>query len=272
MSKNQAFLMVLGAVLFLSGCGKGIDAKLATESEPAYRASLNRAWQEMSAEQQEAYNWAVSNFTLEQLVAKYPSMTPRTVISKESDEYIKLKTQQVAATTADFASNADRLAREEKMLRDVEAELAKLVVTGAGIANKSFGFGKEFVFVTKNDSQFDISSATWDAWLFIDGEQKSDRHCRVRAYYKIHGGLPRGKSVKYAFDVGFMDCNNWDTLEVRNAKNKQFQLKLDNASVENFSEKKVLPTFSPTRADYEKSIKAAKDEIEVAMKAKATLL
>lgn len=82
------------------------------------------------------------------------------------------------------------------MVRDVDAELAKISATGIGI-NNSFGFGKEFVFLTKNDSQFDISYASWDAWLFINGEEKSDRHCKVSAYYKINGGLPRGKSMKH---------------------------------------------------------------------------
>jgi hypothetical protein len=271
MRTGYVFLLSLGLVLGLSGCGKGVDAKLATENEQAYRPSLNKAWQDMSPEQQQAYNWAVSNFSLEQLVAKYPSMTPRTVINKEADEYIKLKTQEVASITAELTKNAERLAQEEKSVRGVTAELAKITATGIGISNKSFGIAKEFVFVTQNDSQFDVSSAQWDAWLFIDDEQKSDRHCSVRAYYKVYGGLPHGKSLKYSFDVGFMDCTNWDTLEVKNAKTKRFKLELDNASVENFGEKKILPHYSTTRADYENAIKKAKDEIEVAMKAKATL-
>ena len=266
-----AFLMSVGLALIMSGCGKGVDAKLATENEQAYRTSLDNAWREMSPEQQQAYNWAVSNFSLDQLIAKYPKMTPRMVVNKEADEYIQSKTQEAANITAELAKNADRLAQEEKLVREVNAELAKITGTGIGINNKSFGFGKEFVFVTKNDSKFDISSARWNAWLFLNGEERSDRHCTIKAYYKIHGGLPQGKSLKYSFDVGFMDCKNWDTLEVRNAQNRQFKLELDNSSVQNFGEKKVLPEFSPTRAYYENAIKAAKDEIEVAMKAKATM-
>lgn len=263
-------ILTVGLYVLLSGCGKGVDAKLATTNEQAYRVSLNAAWQDMNAEQQNAYNWAVSNFTLEQLIAKYPSLTPRMVITREADEYIKVKTQEIAEITADLTKNADRLAEEEKIVRDVDAELTKIGATGVGI-NNSFGFGKEFVFITKNDSQFDISSASWDAWLFINGEEKSDRHCKVSAYYKVHGGLPRGKSMKYSFDIGFMNCNNWDTLEVKNAKSKQFKLELDRDSVENFAEKKVRPHFSTTRVTYENRINAAKSEIESAMEAKVAL-
>lgn len=68
-----------------------------------------------------------------------------------------------------------------------------------------------------------------------------------------------------------MDCKNWDTLEVRNATSKQFKLEVDRGSVENFSEKKVRPVFSPTRVMYEKKINEAKGEIEAAMKARAVL-
>lgn len=268
--RGSCVIWIVGLGVLLSACGKGVDAKLTTSNEQAYRVSLNAAWQDMTANQQNAYNWAVSNFTVDQLIAKYPSMTPRTVIEREADDYIKVKTQEVAAIAADLAKNADRLAQEEKMVRDVDVELAKISATGVDI-NNSWGFGKEFVFITKNDSQFDISSADWDAWLFINGEEKSDRHCKVSAYYKTHGGLPRGGSIQSSFGVGFTNCNNWDTLEVKKAKSKQFKLELDRDSVENFAEKKVRPQFSTTRATYENEIKAAKSEIESAMTAKAAL-
>lgn len=271
MRKAYTFLMSLGFAVALSACGKGIDAKLATDSESAYRASLNKAWQDMNAEQQKAFNWAVSNFSLEQLIAKYPSMTPRQVVDREADEYIKFKTQALAEATANLAKNSVRLAQEEQIVREVEAELAKITATGLEIKEKSFGFGKEFVFATNNGSSFDVSTASWNAWLFLDDEQTSDRHCSLNGYYKVHGGLPRGKSLKYSVDIGFMDCRNWDTLEVRNAKRKQFKLELVNSSVKNFGEKAVLPEFSPTRASYESAIKAAKDEIQVGQNAKATL-
>ena len=271
MGNTYSVLLALGLALSLSGCGKGIDATLETASEQAYRASLDAAWKDMSAEQQNAFNWAVSNFTLEQLIAKYPKMTPRSVVVSEADAYIKLKTEAAAATALELANNAERLAKEEQIVREAQAELAKITATGIALQRASFGFGESFVFVSKNESAYDVSSAKWDAWLFIDDEQKSDRHCSVRAYYKTSGGLPRGKTLKSEFKVGFMDCRNWDTLEVRNAKTRRFRLDLDPASVENFAEKKILPHFSPTRADYEGAIKAAKDEIEVALKAKATL-
>lgn len=271
MRKFFVVLILSAFALTLSGCGKGIDAKLATESEGAYRNSLNSAFRDMRPEQQQAFNWAVSNFSLEQLIAKYPQITPRMVVSKEADEYIKIKSQEVATITAELDKNSERLAQEEKLIHDVNTELGKITVTAADLRSKSFGFGNELVFITKNESQFDVSSASWNTWLFIGDEQKSDRHCSIHAYYKVHGGLPQGNSLKYSSDVSFMGCRNWDTLEVKNAKNKRFEFKLDTASVQNYGDKKILPNYSPRRADYENAIKAAKDEIEQAVKAKATV-
>ena len=268
---STSLLICVGLVMALSGCGKGVDAKLSTTNDVAYRASLNRAWVDMSAEQQLAYNWAVRYLSIEQLVAKYPSITPRRVVNTEADDHIALKTQELVTITAELAKNAERFDREDKSLREVSAELAKVNATGVGIKAATFGFGRTFVFVTKNDSRFDISSARWNAWLFIDGEQRSERHCALHAFYKVHGGLPRGESLEYAFNVGFMDCRNWDTLEVRNATKLQFKLELDPASVEDFGEKTILPHFPLTRARYEKAMVEAKGEIEIARNAKATL-
>ncbi|CAM5543975.1 hypothetical protein [Eoetvoesiella caeni] len=64
----------LGLAVFLAGCGgKGVDKKIATDSEAAYRKTLDEAWVDMSAAQQSAYNWAVSNYSLEGLIEAYLS-------------------------------------------------------------------------------------------------------------------------------------------------------------------------------------------------------
>lgn len=262
---------LLGLALLLVGCtGKGIDAPLATTDETAYRASLNKAWPDMSAHQQEAFNWAVSNFSLQQLIAKYSSMTPRVVISRETDEYIELKTLQAAKSAAELAANAERLTQQEQSLKSVEAELSKISARGLTIQNR-FGFGKDFVYEVSNASKFNLSSAQWDAWLFLNGEETSTRHCKVYSSFKYGGGLRAGASMRKNYEVGFMACENWNTLEVQNAKSKQYQLKLEFASVKDFDEQQVLPVISPSRGDYEKAIADAGKEIENARMHKGSL-
>lgn len=271
MQVSRRSASLLSAALLLVGCtGKGVDAPLATTDETTYRASLNKAWPDMSAQQQQAFNWAVSNFNLHQLSAKYSSMTPRSVISREADEYIQLKTQQAAKSAADLAANAESLAQQEKALKGVEAELSKVSARGLAIQNK-FGFGKDFVFEVNNASNFNLSSAQWDAWMFLNGEETSTRHCRVYSSFKYNGGLRAGASMRNNYEIGFMTCDNWNTLEVQNAKSKQYQLKLDLASAKNFDERSILPVISPSRADYEKAIADAGKEIEDAKMHKESL-
>jgi len=74
----------------------------------------------MSDEPRKAYNGAVGNASLKQLAIKYPDMTPRKVIARETDEYITRRTREPADVTAELAANADKLAREDATLREVQ--------------------------------------------------------------------------------------------------------------------------------------------------------
>lgn len=261
MQKNQIGASVLGLVL-LAGCtGKGLDAPLTTTDEASYRASLDAAWVDMTEPQQAAFNWAVSDLNLQQLAAKYPSVTPREVIRREADEYLERKTQQAAQITAELAAKAEQLAAQEAALQEVEAELAKISATGQTIQDR-FGFGKDFVYEVRNGSRFNLSSAQWNAWLYLNDEDTSTRHCKVYGNFKHHGGLRAASSMQQTFEVGFMHCENWNTLEVQNAKNKQYLMELEPASVKNFDEQPILPARSTTRADYETAIAAAQQEAE----------
>lgn len=256
--------LILTAALALAGCDKGLDTRLATTDAAAYKASLNKAWADMTIAQRDAFNWAVSDFDLQQLIDKYPKLTPRLVITQEADEYIRTQGERAANATAEIARNADRFAQEEKLLREVEAELAKVTAKGVGIDKDKFFSRSDFAYEVSNGSRFNISSAQWDAWLFLNGEQTTDRHCQVSSYFKHKGGLPAGATKTATVSVGFMDCSNWDTLEVQKASTRHFQLKLINSSVRNFDERNVLPHFSPDRAFYEKRIAEATKQVGIA--------
>jgi len=118
--------------LVRTGYTAGIDAALSTQDAVSYRQSLDAAWQNMNDKQRKAYNWAVGNASLKQLASKYPDMTPRKVISRETDEYIARRTQDLTDLTEKLAANADKLAREEAVMREVQKELAKLTLQGNG--------------------------------------------------------------------------------------------------------------------------------------------
>lgn len=270
-------LLLLGIVASLAGCDKGVDLRLSTQNAQAYRASLDKAWPDMTAAQQDAYNWAVGSwvangFSLEQLAEKYPGLTPRSVIVGESEEYIRGKTQEAANAQAAITHNADRFAKEEKLVQQAEAELAKVTAKALDLKTDRSLFSEvNFSYEVANASRYNIASADWDAWLFINDEQSSDRHCRVHGYYQSKGGVPAGSTRTANFSAGFMDCRNWVTLEVQNAKARYVQIKLVNDSVKNFDERKVLPVFSPTRAYYEKVAADANKAIKIAARHRSAI-
>jgi len=265
-------VLAVGLSLLLTGCGKGIDATLQTANADVYRPSLAEAWKDMTPEQQNAFNWAVSNINLEQLHQKYANASPRRVITDEADQYIKAQTQQAATVTAELAKNADRLAQEEATIAAARQELEKLGVVSAKIVRDSFFNRSELSFVAHNNSKYDISSAKWEAWLFLDGEKESSRKCVISGYFKYDGGLGSGRSLesKHRLD-SFNACESWDTLQARNARRKDFQFKLVDAEVMSFDEQPVVPRYSPTRSDYESQLASTKDNIATAMQAKAAL-
>lgn len=262
------------AIFLVTACGKGLDASLSTTNEAAYRPSLNKAWKDMTEAQQEAYNWAVSDLNLDVLHARYPDATPRTIISKEADAVIKQQAGVAAQIASDLAENLPRIEKEEAALRIATEELDKIVVTQSFIRKSNFGFQtREVAYTTKNSGNIDVSTTYWNALVFVNGEERSDRKCRIFANYKYSGGLASDRVMNMTYSIGGFACNDWDTLEVKNAKTLSFRFDLDKESAKNFAEKHVLPALtSPTRSDFEYRVKQSKLLVETALKAKASLL
>ena len=261
---------VVGIVLFGCGSGEGIDAKLATDSEAAYRTSLNTAWLKMSAEEQNSYNWAVGNLNLDMFLVKYPRATPREVINRQADEYIKTANERIVATTAEYAKQKKTLDEQEAILAKVDSELNKITASSISIA-RGYSFGDpEIRYTVTNNSHFNVSKAYLNAWVFVDGEKTSHRSCHVFGYFKSDGGLSAGKTLATRHSL-FSGCDAWKTLEVKNAKQLQYQMEIDKDSVEDFGERKIRPTFSPTKADFEQQLKQDAENIEAAVKMKASL-
>jgi len=266
--------------LMRTGYAAGIDAVLSTQDAVSYRQSLDAAWQGMNDEQRKAYNWAVGNASLKQLAGKYPDMTPRKVIARETDEYIARRTQDLADLTEKLAANADKLAREEAAVREVQKELVKLTLQANGFQKVPDASRREelrFNFTVNNDSRFNVSSVKWDAWLFINDEQTSDqrsgRYCQISLDYKKDGGLSAGKSKNDFITIlgATQQCPRWNTLEIQHAQSHTVKVELDAGSVEDFGNRRVLPHFSPVRADYEHSIASAQEDLKVARRLQASL-
>ncbi len=265
-----AVCMLAGLTLIGCSGGEGIDAKLSSESETAYRASLNKAWLKMSDEEQNAYNWAVNNLSLDMFLVKYPNATPREVINRQADEYIKAVNERISTTTAEYAQKKTELEAQEANLAQLDAELGKITASNIAIARSSSFGHPEIRYTVMNNSRFNISKAYWNAWVFVDGEQTSNRSCRVFGFFKSDGGLSAGKTLNARHSL-FSGCDAWKTLEVQNAKQLQYQMEIDKTSVEDFGERKIRPTYSPTKADYEKQLQQDAENVAAAVKIKTDL-
>ncbi|MCB5362681.1 hypothetical protein H0484_02785 [Pusillimonas sp. CC-YST705] len=195
------------------------------------------------------------------------------VTDSEADAYIARHTSRIASTTAELAQNAERLANDELQIKIATEELAKITFEPIGLKRDDFFRRSELEYTVHNGSKYDISSLGFDAWLFVDDEERSGRKCRFSGYYQYHNGLPQGKTLKNMSTSSGFDCRTWDTLEVKNAKKLFFRIDLDPQSVKDFAEKTIMPTLSiPTRSSYEQSIKRSEEAIAKAMAAKASLV
>lgn len=269
-ARSAAVCVVASLVLLGCGSGEGLDARLSSESEAAYRTSLNKAWLKMSAEEQNAYNWAVENLSLDMFLVKYPKATPREVINRQADEYIKTVTERIAKTTAEYAEKKKMLDEQEAHLAQVDAELGKITASSIAIVRGAAFGTPEIRYIASNNSPYNVSKAYFNAWVFVDGEQQSNRRCSVFGYFKGDGGLAAGKTLASRHSL-FSGCDAWKTLEVKNAKQLQYQMEIDKASVEDFGERKIRPSYSPTKADYEKQLKQDAENVAAAVKIKADL-
>jgi len=269
------------AALIPAAYAAGLDTTLSTADSVAYRHSLDEAWKHMSEAQQKAYNWAVGDASLGTLASKYPELTPRKVIERETEDYIARKTASIADMQAELAADADKLAREEKIVLAALAELAKVTISETGFQKIPDASGREelrFNFTVNNASQSSLASAKWDARLFLNDKEQTGRYCQITTNYSQTGGLASGNS-----NAGFVtitpakgsgattQCPQWNTPEVQQAASPIVKITLDPGSALDLGNTPILPHFSPVRADYERNIASEQEDLKTAQKMRAAL-
>lgn len=263
------------AALTLAGClsGKGIDKTLATESEATYRPSLNEAWADMTQDQQEAYNWAVQNLTLESLHSQVKDPTPRRVVTHIADKWIAVWSKEIDELEVDLIKKKAVFDEQEATLKQVNENLAKITakVTWVGIKD-SFFKKRVATVVYTNASPYNLASASFRGVMFIDGETQSDRFCKFTEFFSIRGGLRAGQTYTDTVDIERgMDCNAWSTLAAKNAKSTEYVIKVLPDQVKDFNEKRILPVYEQSREQYQSAIKERQELIEGAKRAKSTM-
>lgn len=262
----------LSLCLALAACGRGVDKTLSRNSDWDYHRSLDDAFKVMKPEQQKAYNWAVSNLTLDQLLAKYPTLTPRKVIEQEADETIQTDKQDIESRTASYAKDAPQLKLATDQSKAIAAELEKINGSNGAIVRAGPFDNKVIRFKIQNGSRFGISFLSWNVAVFLNGETSSDRVCSLNSIFL--NGLPAGGSTVYTYDL-FASGSNCETLvdtpEVLHATSISLQFAPDVSSVQDFRQKDIYVAPPTGAQDFRDALKADKDSVAAAEEAKASL-
>jgi len=262
----------LALCLALVACGRGVDKTLSRDSDWDYHRSLDDAFKDMKPEQQQAYNWAVSNLTLDQLLAKYHTLTPRKVIEQEADETIQAGKQNIENQTASYEKDAPQLKLAYDRSKVLGAELEKINGSNGAIVKVPPFDSKGVQFKIQNGSRFGISFVSWNVSVFLNGETSSERGCSLDSVFL--NGLPAGGSTVYTYDLfaSGSDCAGLlNTPEVLRAKSISLQFAPSISSVEDFNRNEIYVP-SPTEAqDFQNAVKADKDAVAAAEDAKASI-
>ena len=228
-------LVCAGALLTLAGCSRGLDSHLNTsEGKEKYHASLNAAAKDFSQEELDAFNWAVSDLSLENLNARYPGAAPRQVIRGE-----------VALVLAELPAKIVTLEQRASAYEIVAAELRKVVATDVRFTLQKGSFDLEPVITATitNGSEYAISDLKWEAALFLDGSASPSLHAELfQTFKRTYGsdepaGLRPGQSTQRRLYIGGLEDDNWTTLEIQNAGERKVALIVVPSSVRDFGER-----------------------------------
>jgi hypothetical protein len=229
-------LALLAGCALLAACSGPIDSSLETGTTPqAYRASLDAVFAQLTPHEQEAFNWAVSDFDLPKLHAKYPGGSPADIIRGEVADVLDTYPDKIDALKPKVAAQAP-----------LRADLAKIAsnpgMTWFRIDDNFFGLQPRIATAVENRSQQAVSRLQWRAALYLDGADSPVVTTILTDDYQSEGGLKPGMRKRRLFTVGFVKGDQaWTTLEIRNAKSRRVVLEPVLGSVEDFGGRVLLP-------------------------------
>lgn len=244
----------LGALVFLAGCGKGFDRAADFTSANKYKERIALAAKEATQPEIEAFDWAVSDQTIESLKSKYAGKTFRQIALAELD--------------AEIAADQENIAKLEGLKTKYDPIVAELLKVKAEVTDarpaKDF-FGEQFDIRARitNNSQFDYAQVQWEALLYLENGKEPVARAVFYDSYDDENGLRVGQTKARSFHPDSFFSKDWVTLAVRNAQSRRVTLAIIDAK--DFNNKNLLDG-----APYER-LEKAKSALENAKKHKAAL-
>jgi hypothetical protein len=226
-----AVIVLIG--LTMTACQQPADEGLVTGgTEEEFRASLSALVPKLTPHELEAFQWAVSDFDLPQLHAKYPEGSPRTIIRGEVQDVLDTYPAKIAALEKQAAKDAP-----------LRAELGKIIAREVRFSIEKNFFGLQPVIraVAINGSRYPVSHLKWRAALYLDGADTPVAQTILVNDYRQQGGFKPGARFQLKLPIGFVRGDEtWTTLEIRNATNRRVVLEPVLDSILDFGERAYL--------------------------------
>jgi len=229
-------LCAITLALALSACSKGIDRALVTgDGQAAYRASLDRLTPEATPEQLAAFNWAVSDMSIELLHSRYPNASPRRVVHGEAERLLK-----------ELPLNIERLQAQLPQWQAAAAQAAAVDATDIVFELKPDFFGLQPVVTATvhNRSALAFARYGWTATLYLGDATEPVARTQLTASFAGHnggGGLDPGARTRLSFQLGFVSGDPaWKTLAIQRATKRTVKLVPDAEAARDLSDHAIV--------------------------------
>lgn len=228
-----SWTLVMCCIVWLSGCGNGLDRLPDLSSREKYVAQGKADLSNLPKETLAAYDLAVAQLDFNQLRERFSGKSYREIAHAALDDSVK-------ALEAEAAALNKRIPEWDGILEEID----KVEFSASNFRFGSFGHSESagFDLQVRNGGNLSFSRIDWKAELFLDDAAQPAATQMIMKDFD--NGLKPGQSYSGPEAVDTFIDNDWDTLAVRNAKQRTVRLTLHDAidfSGKSFRERSPLP-------------------------------
>ena len=236
----------------LASCQEPADQALKTGgTEAQFNASLEAIYPKLTADQQEAFHWAVGDYNLGGLDRDYPNGSPRQIVQGQARRLMPSLSDRIR-----------ELEQQKAQQQAILADLAHIEALAPTFVIEPSDFGQQPTIraVIKNGSSRVISKARWEAAMYLDNRPRPVIKSVVLDDYRRRGGLAPGASLSTTIplEMAFGD-NAWKSLEIQQARSRHVTLK---ALPESVLDEGGRPVLAPGLNDELAELKALQDKLQ----------
>ncbi|HDX0899558.1 TPA: hypothetical protein RNS95_001883 [Stenotrophomonas maltophilia] len=188
--------LILAATALIAACGGPADKKMVTNgTQEQYRHSIDAIDAKLNAHERAAFNWAVAGMNLQKLNQAYPNASVRQVVRGQIRRIKDANPKEIGM-----------LREKVKEQLPILAELKKVRAVDPAFRLEDSFFGLKPIITARivNGSTLPLSEASWNAALYINGDEEPVASSKVRSDFRSIEGLKPDHHVTARFTVGFV--------------------------------------------------------------------